>query len=353
MWQVVGHSKAVSLLRRSLEKGSLAHAYLFVGPPHVGKMTLALNLAQALNCGSAEPPCGECGSCQKIASAKHADVNVIGLISGDDSKKAKPRAEIGIDQIRQMQSSVSLPPFEGEYKVFIIEGAEMLSIEAANSLLKTLEEPVGRAVFILLATNDRLLPETVVSRCQRLELPPLSTSEVEAALSSRWGVEPSKTRLLARLSHGCLGWAVLAASDDDLLEQRAERLERLLEVVNAGYDVGFAYAAQLAAQFSQNRRAVRGVLDLWLDWWRDLLLAKAGCVEMITNVDFKAVLVKQSGTYSMARIRSVIESVQAAGEHLGHNVNPRLALETLMLNVCGKEDGDDKKFTTGYSLKHV
>ncbi len=113
MWQVVGQARAVSLLKRNLERKAVAHAYLFVGPPHVGKMTLALNLAQALNCEAAEPPCGECLSCQKIASAKHADVQIIGLTTDGDSVEAKSRAEISIDQIRQMQHSASLPPFEG------------------------------------------------------------------------------------------------------------------------------------------------------------------------------------------------------------------------------------------------
>ncbi|MFC1908234.1 ATP-binding protein, partial [Chloroflexota bacterium] len=138
MWQVVGQTKVVSLLKRSLEREIVAHAYLFVGPPHVGKMTLALDLAQAVNCEAVESPCGECLSCQKIALANHADVRIIGLTTDRDLVEDKPRVEISIDQIRQMQHSASLPPFEGKYKVFIIDGAEHLSSEAANCLLKTL-----------------------------------------------------------------------------------------------------------------------------------------------------------------------------------------------------------------------
>src|SRR3989338_6335560 len=103
VWQVVRQNRAVSLLQRSLETGSLAHAYLFIGKAHVGKMTLALNLAQALNCQAAEPPCGQCAACQKIASAKHADVQIIGLSRDRDSDEARPRAEISIEQIRRVQ----------------------------------------------------------------------------------------------------------------------------------------------------------------------------------------------------------------------------------------------------------
>jgi len=333
VWQVVGQARAVSLLQLSLEKGTLSHAYLLVGPSHVGKMTLALNLAQALNCQAAEPPCGLCDACQKIASGKHADIQIIGLNSAGNSTEAKPRTEIGIDQIREIQHSSSLPPFEGRYKVFIIDGAELLSSEAANCLLKTLEEPVGGVIFILLTTNDGILPATVVSRCQRLELRPLATSQVESALNERWGIEPQKAELLARLCHGCLGWALSAAVDDSLLQRRAERIDRLLDITNGDYEERFDYVAQLATQFSQSRDLVQKILDLWLDWWRDLLLVKLGCNDAITNIDLKAMLVDMSRGYNLAHIKAFINSIQAAGEQLRQNANPRLVLEVLMLSM--------------------
>ncbi len=339
MWQVVGQSRVLSLLQRSLGRGTLAHAYILVGPPHVGKMTLALNLAQALNCEAAEPPCRECASCQKIALAKHADVQIIGLGYNGNSGEAKSRAEIGIDQIRQMQHSANLPPFEGRYKVFIIDGAEKLSIEAANCLLKTLEEPEDKVIFILLTINDRFLPATVISRCQRLKLTPVATSEVEIALNHGWEVEPAKAKLLARLCHGCLGWALSAVVDDSLLQQRAERMDRLLDIINADYEERFAYAAQLVAQFSQDRGLVQEVLDLWLDWWRDLMLVKVGCSDATTNVDRLATLVDMSHHYSLAQIKAFINSIEAAGEQLRQNANPRLVLEVLMLDIPGREYG--------------
>jgi len=347
MWQVIGQTRVVSLLQHSLERESLAHAYLLVGPAHVGKMTLALNLAQALNCEAGERPCGECVSCRKIASAGHADVQVIGLTQNEDAAEAKL---IGIDQIKQMQHSASLPPFEGNCKVFIIDGAELLSTEAANCLLKTLEEPADRVIFILLTVNDSLLPATVVSRCQRLELPPLSMAEAESALAVNWGIEPQRARLLARLSHGCLGWAVSAAADDGSLEQRNEELGRLLDIITADGEERFAYAARLAAQFSQNRRLVYGVLDLWLDYWRDLMLVKVGCGDIVTNVDRLDGILEMAAGYRLARIRAFIESIRAAAEQLRQNANPRLVLEVLMLDIPVKEGGED--LATRFSVKY-
>jgi DNA polymerase-3 subunit delta' len=326
LWQVVGQSRVVSLLQRSLEQGSIAHAYLVVGPPHVGKMTLALELAQAVNCQEAEPPCGVCHSCQKIASGKHADVQIVGL-------EANNSAEISIDRIREIQHSSNLPPFEGKYKVFIIERAELMSTEAANCLLKTLEEPPAGVIFILLTTSGRVLPATVVSRCQKLELPPLPASEVENVLGQRWGIERQRAELLARLSHGCLGWAISAASDERLLQQRTERLEGLLNIIGGDYAVRFAYVPQLVAWFGQRRGLVEEILDLWLDWWRDLLLVKLGSSSAVTNVDHESMLVDMAGGYRLEEIRAVINGIQATGEQLRQNANPRLAFEVLMLSI--------------------
>jgi len=337
MWQVIGQNRVVSLLQRSLEKGIVAHAYLLTGPPHVGKVTVALNLAQALNCEATAPPCGECSTCQKIASGKHADVQIIGLTSDGNSDKSKPRKEISIEQIREMEHSASLPPFEGKCKIFIIDKAELLSIEAANCLLKTLEEPTGNVIFTLLATNEKFLPATVISRCQRLELSPVPTAEIEAALNDRWSVEPQKAKLISRLCHGCPGWAISAATDDSLLQQRVERLDELTDIINADYEERFAYANQMATQFSQNRSLVQEVLDLWLDYWRDLLLVRIGSSDIITSVDRLATLTEMAKECNLAQIKAFINSIQAAKEQLRLNANPRLVLEVLMLSIPEKE----------------
>jgi DNA polymerase-3 subunit delta' len=137
-----------------------------------------------------------------------------------------------------------------------------------------------------------------------------------------------------------------------LLQQRAERLDKLLDVLSADNEARFAYAAQLAAQFGQNRKSVHDVLDLWIDWWRDLLLVKAGCADAITDADHEDMLIEQAGAYSLAEIRTVIDGLQAAGEQLRQNANPRLVLEVFMLTIPRKEVRGEGDLTARFSVKY-
>ena len=335
MWQVIGQGRAVSLLQQSLKAGKLAHAYLMVGPQHVGKMTLAINLAQALNCEAEEKPCLKCDSCKKIKAGTHADVQIIGLIQNEDDAEAKL---IHTEQIKDVLHQANLPPFEGKHKVFIIDGAELLSTDAANRLLKTLEEPVEKVTFILLTTNDRLLLPTVVSRCQRLELPPLSIDAGTKALEEK-GIERERARLLAGLSHGCPGWAIAATEDGQVLQQRNEEIDRIIGIIKADNIDRFDYAGRLAARFNQNRGAIYETLDRWLDYWRDLLLVKLGGEDMIVNADRRNELTGMAGGYDLTQIKDYIQSIRRTAEQLKQNANTRLALEVMMLDIPQKEGG--------------
>jgi DNA polymerase-3 subunit delta' len=324
MWQVIGQDKILSLLDYSLKTNAIAHAYLIVGPRHVGKGTLAFNLAQALNCDGPELPCGQCRSCQRILEGKHADITPIGL----DSKK-----EIGIDDIRGLQRIANLPPYEGKYKVFIIDNAEYLSTEAANSLLKILEEPPQSVVWLLLAAEEEHLLPTIISRCQRLELKPVPSEKVQEALVNSYNVEINRAKLLAQLCRGRLGWALSAVENDDVLEQRSQRIDRLVSLLTASLSERFAYAQELASQFSQNRRSGAEIIEDWFDWWRDLMLIKGGCHEAIVNVDYQTVLEEQARGLSLSEIKGFLTSLCLLQEEISKNVNPRLALEWLMLNL--------------------
>ncbi len=321
----------MAFLEGGLKNGGHAHAYLFVGPSQVGKRTAALGFAQALNCLEAAPPCGECRPCVRIASGKHADIQIVGLQASE--RTGRLRTEIGIDQIREIEKATYLPPFEGKCRVIIIEDADLLSQEAGNGLLKTLEEPPPSVVFILVASDEEALLPTVVSRCQRVEFPPLSAAAVEAALVKHWAVAPEQAQLLSRLSAGRLGWALAVKDNEDLLHQRREKLAGLIDLAAADLEQRFAHAAQLASQFETDRDTVLDTLQLWLDWWRDLMLIKEGCSDWTTNIDQKELLARRGQSYTLAQIKAAVTSITAALYQLRHNVNQRLALEVLMLDL--------------------
>jgi DNA polymerase-3 subunit delta' len=335
MWQTIGQSRTVGFLQQALTQGSLSHAYLLVGPPQVGKMTLALDLAKTLNCRSEKDlrPCENCVPCQKIAAGNHADVQVVALNRNPNPEDIKERTEIGIEQIKEMLHSASLPPFEGEYRVYIIDEAGHLSLEAANRLLKTLEEPPGKVVFILITANARLIPDTVISRCQRLNLKRLKIAEIESALKERYNIEADKAILLARLSHGCLGWAIEAVKETNLLQERQEKFENMLVMVRSNYTDRFSLAAQLAAQFGKKRESVYETLDTWASWWRDILLVKTGCSSDIVSIDFKSALAQMAGAFSLVQIKETLQQIATGSEQLKLNANSRLVLEGLMLKI--------------------
>ena len=336
MWRIIGQSHAVALLENGLRAGNLSHAYLFVGPTHIGKATLALDLAQALNCPGAHPPCGECKSCHRIATGKHADVVIIDRNQDFGNQPDTPKhITISIDKIRKLQGQASLSAFEGKYKIFIIDGAEYLTPEAANCLLKVLEEPPPNVLIVLLADNKANLLPTVISRCQYLELKPVPSIELEKVLNESYSVESDKAKLLARLSEGCPGWAIMAADDDTFLEQRSQKLSALFPLLQSSWEERFDYVAQIAG----DRKLVEEVLKLWLTWWRDVMLAKCGCGQAITNVDAIAIIEEWTQALSMDEIKDFIASLQTSLEQIAKNANVRLVLEVLMLDMPKKKGG--------------
>lgn len=337
MWNVVGHERAIEVLTRSLCEGTYAHAYLFTGPEQVGKRTLALELAKALNCLTREPagegrngaPCGTCRSCRRISEGKHSDVLLVEVETTADAN----RKAIGIDQVREIGRFVNLEPFEGRTRVVIIDGAETMTVQAANAFLKTLEEPPPAVVLVLLADHEESLLETVRSRCQRLALAPVPRQKIAAALVERWGASAEQAALLAGLARGRLGWAVAALQNDEVLAERARTLATIHRLAEADRNDRFAYAAELAVRFGQDRSAVFRVLELWREWWRDVFLVQVGAAEAITNRDDLAAIETVAVAHSPGEVIAVLEAVEKTVSYLHYNVNARLALEVFLLSL--------------------
>jgi DNA polymerase-3 subunit delta' len=327
---MVGHAWALDLLTRQLAQGRVAHAYLFTGPPQVGKGTLARWFAQALLCEAPDGwPCGVCLSCQRVEAGSHPDVRALSL-------EVQPggRRTLGIEAVRAMRSGMAERPYSGRRKVYLIEDAEAMTDEAQNALLKTLEEPPSFVVILLAALSDHALLPTVVSRCQLLPLRPLAQGEVRQALTSRWGAAEDQAGLLAGLSRGRLGWAVQALRDAGPLQQRDEHLSALTVLLGAGLLERFGDAEEQERKWKRgNHDGVLDRLESWQGWWRDLLLVSRGCTDLVVNVDRLEGLRAAAQQVSPERVLQVMCTLRQAQQQLNEQVNPRLVFEDLFLQL--------------------
>jgi DNA polymerase-3 subunit delta' len=227
-----------------------------------------------------------------------------------------------------LQREAVLSPYEGRYRIFVLRRMDLATLEAANSLLKTLEEPPAQVVLILTAVQAEQLPSTVISRCQRLDLRPVARHIIEASLREK-EVPPSQAQLLARLAGGRLGWAFRASRDADVLHQRQEALAQLIQMLPADRVERLSFAWKT----SRDPLASHDLIELWTTWWRDLLLVCSQGEGPIVNVDRADELQGIAGQSTMLQAWAMLNTLQAAAAQLESNVNARLALESLLLKL--------------------
>ncbi len=324
---ITGHEQPISLLQASLRNGRLAHAYLFYGETRVGKLMTAVRLAQALNCEQLAQTetydsCGHCRSCLQIAARTHPDYFVI----EPDSKAATP--QIKIEQVREIEQQFIYRPLVGERKICLIDDADRLTIGAANALLKTLEEPPGDSLFILVTSRLHALPITIRSRCQALRFTTPARTQVEAALILKRELPPADARFLAVFADGRIGEALTV----NVAEVRARQQECLTLVKVESLT---SSAAILSASESLAKTDRGGETLAWLARWiRDLVIVMVGGEQdQILHLDQLADLRRYAQRADVDTLLTLLNDIERTEQQATRHLNVQMALETTFLRL--------------------
>lgn len=300
--EVVGQEEAVARLKKAIQTGSLSHAYLFVGPPGVGKTTAALAFAASINCSKADLCC------------------------------ISPKGNhLGIDQIREITSGVHLKPFEGEWKLYIIKSVNKMTQEAANAFLKGLEEPPPQVIFILTTSNVEGVTPTIVSRCQIISFRRVSTGEVEEALKARYQLDKGQADLIARLSRGVFSRAVEMAENKESLEKRDQILHLISEIREKDTTSLFNLKEKL---FAAAGGEIEEILALLFSWCRDaLVLKETGKESLLLHVDQRDLLERFIQDVPAERLSMLMDVLRESAGALRYNVNKDLMMEKVLISV--------------------
>lgn len=318
---IIGQEKALNILKGSLAKNRIAHAYLFAGEDGIGKRLTAINFAKVLNCKSPHPPfskggqggiisseeidcCDKCSSCIKINKAIHPDVFFI--------KPEGKGGQIAIEMIRELQESLSYKAFEGGWKIVIIDSAESLNQSAANAFLKTLEEPHSRTAIVLVSSMPGIILDTILSRCQRINFSPLPLKKMTELLSQKSEIPNPKSEIISMLSSGSVGQAL----SEDLVEKRNHSLKDFKSLLTNIEDTIWEDRDSMKEWFEW--------AELWL---RDIAVFKTtGRADFLVNRD-KEIEIK--GISEASNLRDILVLADRINEIKGllrFNLNKELTL---------------------------
>lgn len=308
---IKGQASPIGIIKEYIKQPSASRSYLFSGPDGTGKRLLAKTLSKALNCQAQTiDSCDRCPSCLKIEQNQHPDVH---LIDDRDSNSIK------IEDIRTLQKNINLRPYEGRKKVFIIDNAHNLTSEAANALLKILEEPPKDSLLILVSSKITLLFKTIVSRCQILKFYPMERIVLEALLKNDYGLDDSLAHFLSFFSEGRLGFA-LKLKDTDIFKEKNRIIDEFCIKKKSNFN-NFAVL---------DKQEFRDILNILAAWFRDIYLLKSGlpCRQLI-NLDRKQDLARAVELYSFLRLDEALNCLSDSLLRLRQNINVKLLLSNL------------------------
>ena len=302
---VRGQEKALAQLTSSMREGRLEGAYLWSGPAGVGKHLAAVQLAKALNCLNGKgDSCDACAPCAKIDKGTHPDVHCIDA----------PEEEILIDDIRSVQKEMSLRPYEGKKKVFILCNAHKLNNHSASALLKTLEEPAKDSLIVLITEKPAVLLKTIISRCKIIRFPPLPRHALKLILSNEYGIEAGEAHFLAHYCEGSMGRALTLRAQD------------IMRRKNAVIDE-FARPSKARAPSGEDAaKDARFQWNILASWLRDLFLLNtgaAGANELI-HADRKEELMRWQRRFSQAELEEAFQQVSSSLGYLDRHINVHL-----------------------------
>ncbi|MDD2366324.1 MAG: DNA polymerase III subunit delta' [Desulfuromonadaceae bacterium] len=315
--EILGHNQNIEVLKRSLLNGKTAHSYIFEGISGSGRKKTALSLIQALFCKVIpDDSCGVCPSCRKVSGGNHPDIHIVSPLPD--------KRDISVDQLRDLQHDLSLRPYEAPRKTCIIDPAERMNPSSANSLLKTLEEPPGNALIILITENSGTLLTTVRSRCQLIRFAPLSVENLTELLMKN-GMSHDAAALVAPMCGGSLQKAV-ELNNEALIAHREDVLNRVSHLNINQISTVFNTTEEL----SGNREVTLELLDLLLSLYRDAVHIGAGNREIV-NQSVRSAIESIAAKNSFRRNLELLERIYETRRDVQRNANTKLALDNLFM----------------------
>lgn len=320
---ILGHEQIIEHLQNAIAMDKVSHAYIINGPDKSGKMMLAEAFAATLQCeaGGTES-CGECHSCKQAAGRNQPDIIYV--------SHEKPNT-ISVDDIRtQVNNDIVIKPYSSRHKIYIIDEAEKMNVQAQNALLKTIEEPPAYAIILLLTTNaDNFLP-TILSRCVTLNLKVVQDEQIRQFLMSKYQVPDYQADICVAFAQGNVGKAIQLASSEDFNELKAAALQLLKRIK----DIDLYEMTEAVKQISQYKLQINDYFDLMMIWYRDVLLFKAtGDVNGLIFKDEVYDIKRQAEKSSYNGIEEILQALRKAQIRLNANVNFDLVIELLLLTI--------------------